>query len=320
MSYGAAIQELWAPDRRRPAREHRARIRRSRRLHERTEPLLRRDHRPVRQPHRRRPLHARRTGVRAPPKRRRELPSRRAARLRQAGLEDRGSVGRPRRLPPHQRRRRDGLSGNARGRRRLYAQRELASNRPHRHDRQADDRQPDGSPPLEPRRRGRRNDRRSPRDPARPALHPDRRSTPSDRRGRPGVRDTLRFHVCNCPSAPGSTTTSTSSASPAATTTTSSSIATTGDRSSLSPGSRNGDPAGRSRSRRRSPDSSSTAATSSTAAWSARAAAPTARRAGLALETQHFPDSPHHESFPTTVLRPGRTFRSTTIYRLGVDR
>jgi aldose 1-epimerase len=44
------------------------------------------------------------------------------------------------------------------------------------------------------------------------------------------------------------------------------------------------------------------------------------RRAGLALETQHFPDSPHHESFPTTVLRPGHTFRSTTVYRLGVKR
>ena len=44
------------------------------------------------------------------------------------------------------------------------------------------------------------------------------------------------------------------------------------------------------------------------------------QRAGLALETQHFPDSPHHESFPTTVLRPGRTFRSTTIYRLAVNR
>ena len=44
------------------------------------------------------------------------------------------------------------------------------------------------------------------------------------------------------------------------------------------------------------------------------------QRAGLALEPQHFPDSPHHESFPTTVLRPGRTFRSTTIYRLAVNR
>ena len=43
------------------------------------------------------------------------------------------------------------------------------------------------------------------------------------------------------------------------------------------------------------------------------------RRAGLALETQHFPDSPHHESFPTTILRPGRTFRSTTVYRLALN-
>jgi aldose 1-epimerase len=44
------------------------------------------------------------------------------------------------------------------------------------------------------------------------------------------------------------------------------------------------------------------------------------QRAGLALEPQHFPDSPHHDGFPTTVVRPGRTFRSTTIYRFTVDR
>jgi aldose 1-epimerase len=35
---------------------------------------------------------------------------------------------------------------------------------------------------------------------------------------------------------------------------------------------------------------------------------------GLALETQHFPDSPNQPNFPSTVLRPGETFRSTTIY------
>jgi aldose 1-epimerase len=40
---------------------------------------------------------------------------------------------------------------------------------------------------------------------------------------------------------------------------------------------------------------------------------------GLALETQHFPDSPNHPNFPSTVLRPGGTYRSTTIYALGVD-
>jgi len=37
--------------------------------------------------------------------------------------------------------------------------------------------------------------------------------------------------------------------------------------------------------------------------------------AGVALETQHAPDSPNHPEFPSTVLRPGETFRSTTLYR-----
>ena len=37
------------------------------------------------------------------------------------------------------------------------------------------------------------------------------------------------------------------------------------------------------------------------------------------LETQHFPDSPNQPSFPSTVLRPGETFRSTTIFRFSVD-
>ncbi|MER6028044.1 aldose epimerase family protein [Streptomyces sp. NPDC001851] len=36
---------------------------------------------------------------------------------------------------------------------------------------------------------------------------------------------------------------------------------------------------------------------------------------GLALETQHFPDSPNEPSFPSTVLRPGQTYRTTTIHR-----
>jgi aldose 1-epimerase len=37
-------------------------------------------------------------------------------------------------------------------------------------------------------------------------------------------------------------------------------------------------------------------------------------RTGLCLETQHFPDSPNHPDFPTTTLKPGERFRSTTIY------
>ncbi len=39
---------------------------------------------------------------------------------------------------------------------------------------------------------------------------------------------------------------------------------------------------------------------------------------GLALETQHYPDSPNQPSYPSTVLRPGEEFRSTTIYTFGV--
>ncbi len=40
---------------------------------------------------------------------------------------------------------------------------------------------------------------------------------------------------------------------------------------------------------------------------------------GFALETQHFPDSPNHENFPTTVLQPGEVYETTTIYRFGVE-
>jgi aldose 1-epimerase len=39
------------------------------------------------------------------------------------------------------------------------------------------------------------------------------------------------------------------------------------------------------------------------------------RGAGLALETQHFADSPNHPNFPSTVLRTGETFHSVTEYR-----
>ncbi|MGC4192863.1 MAG: aldose epimerase family protein [Thermomicrobiales bacterium] len=35
----------------------------------------------------------------------------------------------------------------------------------------------------------------------------------------------------------------------------------------------------------------------------------------ICFETQHLPDSPNHKNFPSTVLRPGETFTSTTIYR-----
>jgi aldose 1-epimerase len=42
-----------------------------------------------------------------------------------------------------------------------------------------------------------------------------------------------------------------------------------------------------------------------------------AHREGLCFETQHYPDSPNHAHFPSTVLRPGETLRSSTVYRFG---
>jgi aldose 1-epimerase len=35
---------------------------------------------------------------------------------------------------------------------------------------------------------------------------------------------------------------------------------------------------------------------------------------GFALETQHYPDSPNHANFPSTVLRPGQVYETQTIY------
>jgi len=39
------------------------------------------------------------------------------------------------------------------------------------------------------------------------------------------------------------------------------------------------------------------------------------RRYGLCLETQHFPDSPNHPKFPTTILKPGETFHQKTVFK-----
>ena len=40
-------------------------------------------------------------------------------------------------------------------------------------------------------------------------------------------------------------------------------------------------------------------------------------RAGFCLETQHFPDSPNRPNFPSTVLRPGETYHSKTVFSFG---
>ena len=42
-------------------------------------------------------------------------------------------------------------------------------------------------------------------------------------------------------------------------------------------------------------------------------------RNGLALETHHYPDSPNQPSFPSTILRPGQTYRSRTVYQFGTQ-
>jgi len=43
------------------------------------------------------------------------------------------------------------------------------------------------------------------------------------------------------------------------------------------------------------------------------------KRSAFCLEAQHFPDSPNHPDFPTTILRPGQTYHSRTIYKFSVQ-
>jgi aldose 1-epimerase len=42
------------------------------------------------------------------------------------------------------------------------------------------------------------------------------------------------------------------------------------------------------------------------------------QRHGLCLETQHFPDSPNHPNFPSTIVRPGEHYQSQTVFAFGV--
>jgi aldose 1-epimerase len=44
------------------------------------------------------------------------------------------------------------------------------------------------------------------------------------------------------------------------------------------------------------------------------------QRMGFCLETQHFPDSPNKPSFPSTILRPGETYRSKTVFTFSVSK
>jgi aldose 1-epimerase len=44
------------------------------------------------------------------------------------------------------------------------------------------------------------------------------------------------------------------------------------------------------------------------------------RRSAFCLEPQHFPDSPNHPDFPSTTLRPGETFHSTSVYQFSAKK
>lgn len=43
------------------------------------------------------------------------------------------------------------------------------------------------------------------------------------------------------------------------------------------------------------------------------------KRSGFCVEPQHFPDSPNHPNFPTTVLEPGEEYKQTTVFRFGTE-
>ena len=45
---------------------------------------------------------------------------------------------------------------------------------------------------------------------------------------------------------------------------------------------------------------------------------PYLKRGGFCLEAQHYPDSPNRPEWPSVVLRPGQTYRQTTVYRVTV--
>jgi aldose 1-epimerase len=44
------------------------------------------------------------------------------------------------------------------------------------------------------------------------------------------------------------------------------------------------------------------------------------RRYGFTMETQHYPDSPNHPNFPSTVLKPGQVYQQTTVFQFSVER
>ena len=54
--------------------------------------------------------------------------------------------------------------------------------------------------------------------------------------------------------------------------------------------------------------------------FTGREGTPYDRRGGFCLETQHFPDAVHHPEFPSIELRPGQTYRHTTVFKFSVSK
>jgi aldose 1-epimerase len=46
---------------------------------------------------------------------------------------------------------------------------------------------------------------------------------------------------------------------------------------------------------------------------------PYKQRTGFCLETQHYPDSPNHPEFPSTIVKPGKTFQSQTVFKFSTE-
>jgi len=46
-----------------------------------------------------------------------------------------------------------------------------------------------------------------------------------------------------------------------------------------------------------------------------RGGKPFTKNGAFCLETQHFPDSPNHPGFPNSILKPGETYKSQTVYK-----
>ena len=44
------------------------------------------------------------------------------------------------------------------------------------------------------------------------------------------------------------------------------------------------------------------------------------QRAGICLETQHYPDSPNKAEWPSVVLEPGQTYSSHCVFKFGVEK